>query len=208
MSRRPAAFAIMLGASLTLASLAFGQSVSKDPGHAPKGAYQLETNHSQLLFSILHTGLTDYYGRFDKLSGTLNFDASQPEKSAVSITVDAASIDTPSERLVGELKGAQVFDAQQFPTATFKSTSVAVTGPGMGRITGDLTLRNITKPVTLDVTFSGGEQNPMSNAYSLGFKGTATIKRSDFGLTTMPWSPYVSDDVKLIVVALFNQEKN
>ena len=208
MSRRAVAFVLTLGASLAFVSLAGAQNVSKDPAHAPKGAYQLDTNHSQLLFSVLHTGLIDYYGRFDKLSGTLNFDANEPEKSAVSIAIDTASIDTPSERLVGQLKGPDVFDTQQFPTATFKSTSIVRTGPDTGRITGDLTLRNVTKLVTLDVTFSGGQQSPMSNAYALGFKGTATIKRSDFNLTAMPWSPFVSDDVKLIVVALFNQEKN
>lgn len=190
-----------------LSSAAAAQDVSKDPGRAPSGTYRLETAHSQILFSIAHLGLTDYYGRFDKLSGTLAFDANQPEKSATAITIATDSVDTPSDRLNDELKSANVFSSAQFPTASFKSTSVTRTGPDSGRITGDLTIKGVTKPVTLDVTFRGGEQDPLSGGYALGFRGTATIKRSDFGLTGMVWSPFVGDEVSLVVEAMFEQEK-
>ncbi|HEY1614517.1 MAG TPA: YceI family protein [Rhizomicrobium sp.] len=202
------AFAASLAAGLVLTLGAHAQTISRDPTHAPNGTYEADAGHSQVLFSIVHLGLTDYYGRFDKLSGTLNFDGNQPEHSSLSITIDTTTIDTPSERLVGELKGADVFDTAQFPTATFKSTSTTRTGPNTGHVTGMLTIRNVTKPVTLDVVFNGGTQNPMSHGYSLGFRATATIKRSDFGLTTMGWSPFVSDDVQLVIEAMFNQQKS
>ncbi len=205
MSRHYASIVIVF--ALAAAPAAFAQSVSKDISRAPNGAYQLETSHSQVLFSILHLGLTDYYGRFDKLAGTLSLDANQPERSAVSVTIDTSSVDTPSGRLADELKGPAFFDSAQFGSASFRSTSITRTGPNAGRITGDLTIKNVTKPVTLDVTFIGGEQNPMNDSYGIGLRGTTTIRRSDFGLTGMPWSSFVSDDVQLIIEAMFQHQK-
>ena len=188
---------------------AAAQSVSKDPVRAPTGAYEVDPHgHTQVLFSILHLGLTDYYGRFDMVSGTLNYDGNQPEHSSLSITIDTSSVDPPSDRLTGELKGPSVFNTQQFPTANFKSTAVTRTGPDTGHVAGLLTIRHVTRPVTLDVTFNGGEQNPMGNGYALGFRATATIRRSDFGLNTASWSMYVGDDVHLIIEAMFDQQKS
>ena len=193
--------------AVSLVAAASAQGVSPDPKQAPTGRYALETRHSQLLFAIVHEGLTDYYGRFDKLSGTLNFDSGEPEKSAVSIAIDTSSIDVPSQQLIGDLAGKAVFDAQDFPSATFRSTSIVRTGPQTGKMTGDLTIKNITKPVTLDVTFAGGRIDPMGSTYAIGFEATATIKRTDFGITGMPWEPFVGDDVKLIIEAVFQQQK-
>ena len=184
------------------------QSVSTDAKQAPTGRYAVEKGHTQVLFSIFHQGTTNYYGRFDKASGTLNYDAPQPEKSAVTITIDMSSIDTPSSTLNAELAGASTFDAAKFPTATFTSTSITRTGPNTGKIAGTLTLKNITKPVTLDVTFHGGALNPMNNSYAMGFSASTTIRRTDFGITGMRWEPFVSDDVKLIIEAMFQQQKD
>src|ERR1700742_2648904 len=97
--------ALMLAALTTSAT---AQS-SSDPKQAPTGAYSLETRHSQVLFAIPHMGITDYYGRFDKLSGSLNWNAGAPEKSSVNVTIDMTSADTPSRELIGELIGANVF---------------------------------------------------------------------------------------------------
>ncbi|HEY6577724.1 MAG TPA: YceI family protein [Rhizomicrobium sp.] len=199
--------------AIAVASLAFAaclpalaQNVSTDAARMPSGAYIVDEGHTQVLFSILHLGLTDYFGRFDKISGTLTYDASQPERSAVSIVIDMTSIDVPSTRLTNELKAAP-FNTQQYPAATFKSTAITRTGPNAGQIAGMLTIRNVTKPVTLDATFNGGERNPMGGGYALGFRAVATIKRSDFGLNSTIWSPYVADEVHLIVEAMFDQQK-
>jgi polyisoprenoid-binding protein YceI len=189
------------------ATPALADDASKDSSKAPAGAYKLETSHSQIVFSILHIGLTDFYGRFDKLSGTLNYNPAAPEHSAVSIAIDTTSIDTPSSRLNDELKNS-IFDTAHFPGATFKSTSIKRTGPDTGQITGDLTIRNVTKPVTLDVTFTGTESNPLDNSRVLGFHATATIKRTDFGMTGMVWEPLVGDDIKLIIEAMFQRESD
>ncbi len=207
MPRRLVAIVFAVAACFSIPPGALAQTASKDPNLAPNGAYRLEAAHSQLLFSISHIGLTDYYGRFDKLTGTLAFDAHQPEKSAVAIAIAADSIDTPSGRLNDELKSSSVFAVDQFPSATFKSTSIVRTGSDTGRITGDLTIKGVTRPVTLDVVFSGSETDPLNDAYALGFHATATIKRSAFGITGMVWEPLVGNDVGLIIEAVFEREK-
>ena len=196
-------------AAVVLALLPAGaQNVSADVKQAPTGRYAAQPAHTLVLFSIFHAGTTNYYGRFDRITGTMNLDAAEPEKSSVSIQIDMTSLDTPSAALNAELMGPAVFDAAKFPTATFRSTSITRTGPDTGTITGDLTIKNVTKPVTLDVVFHGGALNPMSNAYAAGFSAQASIKRTDFGITGMRWEPFVSDDVKLIIEALFQHQKD
>ena len=152
--------------SLALASClpVLAQNVSTDPAKAPSGTYSVNAGHTQLLFSILHLGLTDYFGRFDKLSGTLNYDDKQPEHSAVNISIDMTSMDLPSARLTDDVKN--VFGVQQYPTATFKSTAITRTGPDTGRMSGLLTIKDVTKPVTLDVTFNGGELSQIGGGYT------------------------------------------
>jgi polyisoprenoid-binding protein YceI len=197
------AFAVMLSMDSAEAV-----SVETDPKLAPSGSYEVEPRHTQVIFSIMHFGLTDFYGRFDKISGSLNFDGVDPADSTVSISIDTASVDTPNAQLNSEIQGSAIFDTAHFPQATFKSTSATRTGSTSGKVTGDLTIKGITKPVTLDVTFNGGLKSPMGgNAYLIGFHATTFIKRSDFNMTNAMWSPLVGDDVKLTIEALFVQAK-
>jgi polyisoprenoid-binding protein YceI len=161
-----------------------------------------------VIFAIAHLGLTDYYGRFEKVSGTLNFNPAAPEKSSVSVSIDTSSANVMSSQLVGEIVGPTVFDSAQFPAATFTSKSIERTGPTTGTMTGDLTLHGVTKPVTFAVSFNGGVMSPMGgSAYDLGFHATTIIKRSDFGLNKMMWSNFVGDEVKLTIEAMFQQQK-
>jgi len=203
---RPLFLAAIAGGAL-LFSPAFAQSSPKDVSRAPAGTYDLDPAHSQVVFGISHLELTIYHARFDRLSGTLSLDPAEPQKSATAITISMDSVDTPSPQLNDILKGPNFFQATQFPTATFKSTAIERTGPDTGKIIGDLTIRGVTKPVTLDVTFNGGKPNPIKNAYALGFSARTTIKRSDFGLTDVAWSPFVGDEVQLVIEAMFEQEK-
>lgn len=193
--------------SLALTGLALAGGETTNPKSAPAGAYQVETRHTQVLFAISHLGITDYYGRFERVSGSLNYNPGAPEKSSVSVSIETASANVPSEELTRVLAGVDVFDSTAFPTATFKSTSIQRTGPSTGKMSGDLTIRGITKPVTFDVTFNGGLPAPMGAAYDIGFHATATIKRSDFGMDKMMWASFVGDDVKLIIEAMFQQQK-
>jgi polyisoprenoid-binding protein YceI len=195
---------VAVALALFAAFPACGQSVSRDPAQAPAGTYVVDAKHTQVLFSLTHLGLTVYHGRFDTISGTLTFDARQPERSAVSISIDTTTLDTASAPLNDTLK--TIFRTQQYPAAIFKSTSITRTGTDTGRIEGVLTIRDVTKPVILDVTFNGGAKTPLSSAYSLGFHAVGTIRRSDFGLDRMIWSGFVSDDVQLTIEAQFNQQ--
>jgi polyisoprenoid-binding protein YceI len=200
--RRPvfAAFALACFACVP----ASGQSVSKDPAQAPSGTYVANEDHTQALFSIMHLGLTAVHGRFDRISGTLTFDGKQPERSAAAITIDTASIDMSVASLSNDLK--TIFRVQQYPAMTFISTSIVRMGPDTGRINGLLTIKDVTRPVILDVTFNGGAKSPMGGGYALGFHATGTIRRSDFGLDHMFWSRFVSDDVQLTIEAQFDQK--
>jgi polyisoprenoid-binding protein YceI len=192
-------------ASVLFAAVPAGtEPVSKDPAQGPAGTYTADAKHTQVLFSIMHLGLTDYNGRFDRISGTLAFDNKEPERSSVSISIDTTSLDTPSTTLNDNLKS--VFRVQQYPVAIFKSTSITRSGPDTGRINGLLTIRDVTKPVVLDVTFYGGGKVPLSGSYSLGFHASGVIRRSDFGLDHMIWSGFVSDDVQLTIEAEFDQK--
>jgi polyisoprenoid-binding protein YceI len=184
-------------------------AVSDDPRLAPPGTYRIEPRHSQILFSIRHLGLTDYYGRFEKVAGTLNFDPTAPERSAVSVTIDTGSASVMSSELVGELVGPHVFDSANYPQATFVSTAVSRTGTNTGTMTGNLTLHGVTRPVVFNIVFNGGADSPMGGAsYDLGFHATASIKRSDFGLDRMIWSGFVGDDVNLTIEAMFVHQRN
>ncbi|HEX2593799.1 MAG TPA: YceI family protein [Rhizomicrobium sp.] len=199
-------------AVVALTTVAFAASahadVSTDPKKAPSGAYAVEPRHTQVLWGIPHLGISDFYGRFEKVSGTLNYNAAAPEKSAVAITIQMSSLNTPVAALTSELAEQSMFDAAQFPTATFKSTAIGRTGPTTGKITGDLTLHGVTKPVTLDATFGGGLPDPFSGNYDIGFHATATINRKDFGIDNAVLNSFTTPDVKLIIEALFTQQKN
>lgn len=206
LARASVAVAFALAVALPVALPASGQSISKDAASAPAGTYGINHDHTQVLFSILHLGLTEYHGRFDKVSGTLTFDGKQPERSSLSVEIDTTSLDTPSARLNDGLK--TIFQTRQFPKALFKSISIGRTGPDTGRIIGMLTLRDVTKPVILHVTFNGGEKMPMNGDYTLGFHATGTIRRSDFGLDQMFWSRFVRDEVSLSIEAQFDPQES
>lgn len=191
---------------LALVLSAHAENVSKDPGQAPNGTYSIDADHTQVLFSIVHLGLTDFFGRFDKASGTLNWDGGAPEQSTLAVTIDMASLDTPNSRLNDMVKS--MFRTQQFPTAVFKSISLKRTGPDTGEITGMLTIKDVSRPVTLDATFEGSEKSFPVGDTALGFRATTVIRRSDFGLNTTFWSGFVGDDVRLIIEAMFDQQKS
>jgi polyisoprenoid-binding protein YceI len=197
--------AAVAAATLSCALLLPAQGASNDPAAAPAGAYKVAPGHTQVVFAIMHMGLSPYYGRFGTVSGDLNFNPQAPEKSAVNITIQMSSANTPSDKLNAELCAADTFNCAQFPTATFKSTKLTRSGT-TGVITGDLTLAGVTKPVTLRVTFHGGVKRQDTGAYMIGFSGTATIKRSDFGLTKMRWAGFVADEVNLLIEAEFAQD--
>lgn len=167
------------------------------------GSYKVESYHTQVGFSILHFGFTNYSGLFSGATGTLQLDPAKLGTSKLDISIPVESITTTVAKLNDELKGDKWFDTAKFPQATFVSTRVVPTADG-ANVTGNLTLHGITKPVVLHVRFIGAGVNPLDKAYTVGFEATGTIKRSDFGVTT--YLPAVGDEVQLNIAGAFEQQ--
>jgi polyisoprenoid-binding protein YceI len=161
--------------------------------------YTMDPNHTQVQWVWNHFGFTNLTGQFGKVEGTLEFDAADPTKSSVTATISMDSVNSNVKKLDGELVGPDYFDAAKFPTATFKSTRVEKGAtPDHLKVTGDLSLRGVTKPVTLEVTVAKVGEHPMRKAPAAGFSATTTLKRSDFGITK--YVPMVSDEIKINIV--------
>ena len=162
---------------------------------AVSGTYQLDPTHTDVLAQWTHFGFSQPSAHFGISDGTLVYDAADVTKSSVQVTMPITGIDSFVDKLDEHLASGDFFDAGKFPNATFKSTSVAAAGTNKLTVTGDLTIKDITKPVTLDVTLNGAGEHPMLKKQAIGFSATATIKRSDFGVGA--YAPNVSDDVQL-----------
>jgi polyisoprenoid-binding protein YceI len=192
--------------SLALAATPAFADVSANPQSAPKGSYKLDPNHTSVRFCVRHMGISDYCGRFNTAGGKLEFNGSEPAKSSLTVEIEMASIDTPSDKLDDRLR-LEFFEAAKFPKASFTSTSIEVTGNNEGQVTGDLTLHGITKPVTLKVTFNGGQVHAFANAYVVGFSATTVIKHADFSFPEMVWNTFFGDTITLSISSEFIAEK-
>ena len=159
--------------------------------------YDLDPNHTQVAFSWTHFGFSHPAGRFDKFDGDFRFDPADPTKSTVTVTIPIDSIDTGVAKLDAHLKGPDFFDAARYPTATFKSTHVERAGAHGLKVTGDLTLHGVTKPVVLDVVINKVGPHPMGGRAAAGFDARTTIKRSDFGISN--YVPNVSDEIAISI---------
>lgn len=177
------------------------QELTQSPAAAKSGTYALDPAHAKVLFSVRHLGFSTYYGAFPKLEGTLVLDAANPARSKVDITIDVAAVDTSDAELDKHLRSADFLDTGNAPKATFRSRQVEMTGERTARITGDLTLRNVTRPVVLEATFNQAGPNPISKAYSIGFDAETVIRRSEWGVSA--YVPAVGDEVTLRIGAEF-----
>ncbi len=164
---------------------------------AVSGEYTPDPKHRYITFSYFHQGYSHPWVRWRDWTGTLNWDADAPENSSVSVTIDVASVDSGVDEFDGHLVSENWFNAAAHPEITFVSTDVEKTGANTGKITGDLTIKGITKPVTLDVVFHKGAYEQRGNYYKLGFSGETTLKRSDFDLGA--FVPVVSDEVDVVI---------
>lgn len=173
---------------------------------APTGAYVTEAGHRYITFSYSHQGLSKPWLRWRDWKGDLTWNAEDPTKSSISVVINTPSIDTGVDDFDGHMKSPDLFDVAKFPVATFKSTSIERTGPNTGKITGDLTIKDVTKPITLDARinaarFAPDRKDPGVGKYKLGFSATAQMKRSDWNMGYAV--PFVGDDVEIVVEAEF-----
>ena len=172
-----------------------------DASRVTAGAYKVDPNHTQVVWTLDHLGITPLSGDFAASGGSLQLDPANPSAAKVAVSFDMATMTTLVPGFTRHLLSADLLDAAAHPTASFTSTAVAVTGT-TAKITGNLTLKGVTKPVVLDAKFYGAGANPMSKKLNVGFTATTTIKRSDFGIT---YAPAVGDEVELQINAAFEK---
>jgi len=164
---------------------------------AAQDTWQLDPPHSSAQFSVRHLGVSTVRGAFTKVSGSVVYDAANLNKSSIQATIDATSVDTRVEMRDNDLRSPRFLDAQKFPTITFQSKKVEAAGEGKLKITGDLTIKGVTKEVVLDVDGpSPAIKDPMGkDRMRMGASATTKINRNDFGVSGLPG--IVGDDITI-----------
>lgn len=190
-------FVAALALVLLIAPMA-SAAPSIDPAAMPAGTWAVDKTHASLIARVKHMGLSAYTVRFTGFDASYVWDPKSPQTARVEAVFQAASLDTGEPKFNGEF-AEKFLDARANPTIKFVSTSIVQTSPGKGTMTGDLTLRGVTKPVTLDVVFDGYASG--LGGQRSGFSARAVIKRSDFGSTFLlnPPLALVGDEVELIL---------
>lgn len=181
----------------------------------PAGTYQLDPTHASLIFRVRHLGFSRYTARFTRVSAELQLDPADPAAATVTATIDPSSIETdnpdPTYDFDAQLRSEPWLDTARFPQMTFRSTEVELTGPDSARITGDLELHGITRPVTLEATFNGGYARHPLDPFGarIGFSARGTLMRSAFGIAEglpPPGSDFgVGDAVEIVIEAEFTR---
>lgn len=176
---------LLVAALFAFAGSAFAAPVS----------YKIDPNHTNVLASWNHFGFSNPSINFGAADGTIVYDADKVAASSVQVTLPLTGLSALAADFYDHLTGDKWFDAAKFPAATFKSTKVEAAGEGKLKVTGDLTVKGVTKPVVLNVTLNKAGEQPMAKRAAIGFDATAAVKRSDFGLGA--YVPNVSDEVTL-----------
>ena len=187
--------------SIILAAAAVASSATSVG--AQSTTWTIDSAHTTAEFSVRHMMVSNVKGTFGSVTGTANWDGRNFSTASVDVAIDAASINTREPKRDAHLKSADFFDAEKFPALTFKSTKVEPAGAGQARMTGNLTIRGVTKSVVLDVTGPTPEIKDLSGGVRIGASATTTISRKDFGLT---WNRaleaggvLVGDEVKITI---------
>lgn len=171
MSRRPLLKRFLVAGVLTISGLMFQTAVAAD--------YKLDPSHTFIQFYTSHIGFGTIVGRFNTFDGSFNWDEKNPSASSIKFTIQTDSVDTNWAERDKHLRGEEFLNVAKYPTATYKSTAY-IGNADKGLMKGVLTLRDVSKPITLRVERLGEGQDPWGG-YRVGFKATTSIKRSDFG---------------------------
>lgn len=156
-------------------------------------AYQIDPTHTATVFSWSHFGFSTPSANFSNIQGTINVDNEKPANSSVNVTIPLSSLNTNVAALDEHLKKAEFFDAINYPNITFKSTKVESLGNNQYKITGNLTVKDVTKPVVLDAVMNKQGEHPMTKLQSIGFNATTSFDRSAFGVGA--YVPNVGDKI-------------
>lgn len=180
-----------------------GMPGAADVSRVQAGIYTVDPNHTQVVWKVNHLGISPLYGAFGAPTGTLTLDPRAPGAAKLDLTFPMSGLTVTSPAFAKHLATPDFFDVATFPDARFVSTRVVASGTS-AKITGNLTLHGVTKPVVLDARFYGAGTNSMSKKLNIGFQATGTLKRSDFGLGGAV--PMVSDAVELQIAAAFEKQ--
>lgn len=175
---------------------------ASDPTRVTGGTYVIDPAHTQAVFSYSHFGFSNNLGLISEFTGNLVLDPKKPDAASVTVDIPVSQLQTGIPKFQEHLASADFFEFAKYPTAKFVSTSVKVDGT-TAEITGNLTLKGITKPITLDAQFVAAGTNPMNKKETIGFAATGVIKRSEFGLGK--YAPLVSDEVELKIITAFEK---
>jgi polyisoprenoid-binding protein YceI len=196
--------AVITAAMFTTVSTVRAETISD----LPAGKYDIDPTHASVTWKVSHMGLSNYTARFTKFDASIELNPAALEKSTVHAKIDASSIRTdypyPEKKDFDKkiITGEDWFNAPAFPTISFVSKNIEITGEKTGIVTGDLTFLGVTKPVALDVVFNGAmAEHPYKKVAALGFSATATLTRSDFGMDI--YTPSIGDEVSVIIEAEF-----
>ncbi|GHE31175.1 YceI family protein [Vulcaniibacterium thermophilum] len=163
--------------------------------HAAPRSYRIDPAHTSVIASWNHLGFSNPVAHFGEVEGTIVYDAEKPEASRVEVTLPLTGLDSHVPKLDEHLRSADFFDAARHPAITFRSTRVEAAGANRLKVTGDLTVRGVTRPVVLDVVVNKVGEHPMTRKPMAGFDASTTLKRSEFGLGR--GVPNVSDEVTI-----------
>ena len=177
------------------APIALIAALAAAPAFAAPEKYTIDASHSQIVFSYNHLGFSTNYGMFSGFEGEIMFDQAEPAASSVTVSFPVRSMLTGWEARFEHFMSADFFDAAEDEMVTFTSTAIEVTGDTTAKITGDLTLNGVTKPVVLDAVLNQVGDHPMENKPWAGFSATTTLLRSDFNVGN--FAPFVSDEVQV-----------
>ncbi len=171
--------------------------------------WQFDPYHTQVEFAAKHLGMMTVRGHFTEISATGTIDPDKPEASSVEVTIQAASVRTHNERRDNDLRSSNFLEVDKYPTITFKSTRVEQTGQDRYALTGDLTIKGNTRPVTLAVVKYGEFNDPMMG-HRIGYSAETQINRKDFGLTfnmMLDGKWIVSNEVEIFIEGEFVEQK-
>lgn len=187
---------VAAAALMTSGAVVARTQATQVPAEVRAGTYALDAAHGKITWSVNHLGFSTYYGQFVNVQAELKLDPANPSASTLTATIPLTDVDSNSDGLDTHLQTPDFFDTANHPTATFVSRSITIDSddPTEADVLGDLTIRGITRPVTMEVEFNQAGPS-MGNTYKVGFDGEATIKRSEFGINYA--LPAVSDEVKL-----------
>ena len=180
---------------IRLAPLSLIAALAAAPAIAAPEAYVLDPSHSQIVFTYNHLGFSTTTGMFSGFEGAISFDQDEPAKSSVTVEFPVTTMLTGWQERFDHFMAADFFNAAANDTVKFVSIAIEVTGETTAKITGDLTMNGVTKPVVLDAKLNQKGNHPMANKPWAGFDATTTVLRSDFNLGM--FAPYISDEVKI-----------